>query len=252
MSTTAGERTYQTYQKGSIVDFYDELRDIQPAERTVFDGYVPAGKRVLDIGVGAGRTTRYLAPRASKYVAIDYAESMVVRCKERFPELEFHTMDAADMSHFAGASFDVVVFSLNGLGTLPTHESRARCIAECARVLVPRGRFVFSLHNPRFVVFKPQLGGVGLLKKGWRLTYAAMQTLKNVRHRLPSRAFREGSGYVTDPGQHDALTIYTCAPDKVREEVGRAGFEVLTTLTAPDEGTPSVMTPYYYYACEKR
>jgi SAM-dependent methyltransferase len=246
------DRTWRTYQKQDIVTFYDELRHLVPTEELLFEEYVPRGARLLDIGVGAGRTTRYLAPRAGKYVAIDYADAMVQRCRARFPELEFHTMDATDMRAFPDASFDVVVFSLNGLGTLPTDDARARCVAECARLLPPQGRFIFSLHNPRLLVFKPQLRDVGLLRKGWRLTYAAAQTLRYARHRLPTQAYWSGAGYVRDPGQHDCLTVYVCSPDQTREQVGRAGFDVVRTAAAPDAGTHPLTTPYYYYVCEKR
>jgi SAM-dependent methyltransferase len=36
-----------------------------------------AGKRVLDLGVGAGRTTQYLAPLAADYLGIDVSPAML-------------------------------------------------------------------------------------------------------------------------------------------------------------------------------
>jgi ubiquinone/menaquinone biosynthesis C-methylase UbiE len=247
----SGARTYQTYSQKDVVDYYDGQRDLQPAESVLFDAYVEPGQRILDIGVGAGRTARYLAPGAAKYVGIDYAEAMVERCKQLFPNLEFHTVDATDMSRFEDASFDVVVFSFNGLGTLPNDEAREKCLAECARVLKKGGIFIFSLHNPRFVLYPALLKNVGLLKKAWRITYAARQTSRNLYHRISTGAFWRGSGYVVDPGQHNALTVYVCEPKQVAEAVRRHGFEVLRTVAGPVERFTTFATPHFYYACKK-
>jgi SAM-dependent methyltransferase len=41
------------------------------------------GARVLDLGVGAGRTTSFLAPRASTYLGIDVSRKMVRSARRR-------------------------------------------------------------------------------------------------------------------------------------------------------------------------
>lgn len=243
--------TLQTYESDSVVDLYDRLRFLVPEEEEFFRAYVPPGKRVLDIGVGAGRTTPVLSSEASRYVGVDYAENMVKRCRERFPGLEFVCLDATDMSRFATASFDVVVFSLNGLGTLPNDEARAKCIRECARVLEPGGVFLFSLHNPDYLLFRPEIADVGAFRAAWRLTYAMVQSARNVRHRLTSRAFWRGHGYVVDPNQHGSLTIYVCSPAKVEDEARNAGLRFDRGPGRAARTAQRFVTPYYYYACRK-
>src|ERR1700682_1486958 len=44
-----------------------------------------AGKPVLDIGLGGGRTTRYLAPLAARYEAIDYSPVMIDYMRRKQP-----------------------------------------------------------------------------------------------------------------------------------------------------------------------
>jgi SAM-dependent methyltransferase len=251
VTETSAKRTHATYSRKDVVEYYDSTRELQPAERELFEAYVKSGQRILDIGVGAGRTARFLAPGAKRYVGIDYAQAMVDKCREVFPDLEFLCVDATDMSRFESASFDVVVFSFNGLGTLPSDEAREKCLAECARVLAPGGTFIFSLHNPRFVIYPALLDNVGVLKKAWRLTYAARQTSRNLYHRLSTGAFWKGSGYVVDPGQHDALTVYVCEPKKVAAQVERFGFQVLRTVAGPEQRFSSLAIPHFYYACRR-
>ena len=251
MARGAAAGTQDTYRDASVVDLYDRTRDLQEAERVLFGKHVRAGLEILDLGVGAGRTTRFLAPESKRYVGLDYSDAMVRRCQERFPELEFVEQDASDLSRFPDGSFDVVVFSFNGLGTLPTDTARQACIREVARVLRGGGVFLFSLHNAKFLVFRPVLGDVSPLKAVWRLSYAAYQTSKNVRRRLPNGAFWRGEGYVEDPGQHNELPVYTTLPEAVRREAERAGLQLIEHLGGPDTGTGPLSTPHYYYACRK-
>ncbi len=248
----SNEATRETYESPEIVDFYDRARDLIPEEEELFGTYVTPGLRILDIGVGAGRTTRHLADKAKEYVGVDYSETMVARCRERFPELTFHCLDAADMHVFEDESFDLVVFSFNGLGTLPNDDSRGRCLKECARVLKPNGVFLFSLHNPTYLLYPPTLSDVGPVKAVWRLTYAAIQSARNMRHRIASPAFWRGHGYVVDPNQHGSLSIYICAPEQVAREVERAGLRLETKLHVDDAGLRRYFTAYYYYAGRKQ
>jgi ubiquinone/menaquinone biosynthesis C-methylase UbiE len=43
--------------------------------------------KMLDIGVGRGRTTMHFAQAAEEYWAIDYSEEMIAACRERFRDL---------------------------------------------------------------------------------------------------------------------------------------------------------------------
>ena len=131
------------YNKPDVVKCYAEADCLQPDEAYAFDKYIRSGETILDLGVGGGRTTPYLVAKAKKYIGVDYSDAMVEACQRKFPDLEFHCEDASDLSRFADASFDVVVFSLNGIDYIRTDEARARCLLEVKRVLKPGGRFLF-------------------------------------------------------------------------------------------------------------
>lgn len=103
-------------------------------------------KRVLDLGVGGGRTAGLLGPIASEYIGIDYTPEMVSICKERYPDLTFYEADARDLSRFADHTFDCVVFSCNAIDSVDA-TGRTRILNECVRVLVPGGVLLYSTFN---------------------------------------------------------------------------------------------------------
>ena len=186
----------EVFSKPAVVDYYDQKRDLQESERLLFGNYLKGRTAILDIGVGTGRTTPFLAALAAWYVGVDYSDAMVARCREKFPTLPFFKMDASDMSSLPDGSFDAVVFSFNGIDYLPTDEARTSCLLECARVLRSGGVFILSSHNARYLFFTPTLQGVGAAKKVWRLMYAAVQTVRNLRFRITSKAFWRCSGWL--------------------------------------------------------
>jgi ubiquinone/menaquinone biosynthesis C-methylase UbiE len=106
--------------------------------------------KMLDIGVGAGRTTHYFAELAGSYTAIDFAPSMIDSCSKRFagrwPGAEFKVGDASDLAGHADASYDLVLFSFNGIDNL-AYDKRLLALAEMKRVCKPGGWVVFSSHN---------------------------------------------------------------------------------------------------------
>jgi ubiquinone/menaquinone biosynthesis C-methylase UbiE len=111
---------------------------------------------MLDLGIGAGRTSVFFKPIAKRYVGVDIAEGMIERCRQRFDglgnkeNLSLEVADATNLREFEDASFDVVLFSFNGLDCVP-ESGRDDCFRSIMRVLRPGGRFVFSAHNLRFV-----------------------------------------------------------------------------------------------------
>jgi len=136
------------YNNSKAVSFYKDYARVQPPEKTIFGELEPklSTLRVLDIGIGGGRTTELLAPKAKHYVGIDYAQEMVEAAKERFPSHDIRWGDATNLSDFADASFDVTLFSFNGIDCIGSSE-RERALQEMFRVTVPRGLVIFSAHN---------------------------------------------------------------------------------------------------------
>lgn len=101
--------------------------------------------KMLDIGVGTGRTTLHFANLVKKYIGIDYSKELIDICKKRFSNLNFKVCDARNMEIFENNSFDFILFSYNGLDCV-SHEDRLKILYEIIRICKNEGYFCFSTH----------------------------------------------------------------------------------------------------------
>lgn len=140
----------RTYNDSDVVNAY--LNDIvlQEAEKVILDKYKSQLNvwKMLDIGVGGGRTTYHFAKHTAEYIGIDYSEEMISACSHKYQGLnyKFKVCNVLDMSDFADNYFDFVLFSFNGIDYM-THEERQKALQEVKRVIKKGGTFVFSTHN---------------------------------------------------------------------------------------------------------
>ncbi len=142
----------KTYRKKRIVKIYSEQTHLQEPEKTILNlikSDLPKMK-MLDIGVGGGRTTLHFAKLVKEYVGIDYSEEMIAACRKRFsdhPEhISFKVCDSRNLNVFKDNSFDFILFSFNGIDYV-SHKERLKIFQEIKRILNPEGYFCFSSHN---------------------------------------------------------------------------------------------------------
>ena len=146
------DQNQRTYASAGIVWYYTQLNQLQPAEQVILDRFKPqlSSMRLLDIGIGGGRTTNVFAPLVKEYVGIDYSAEMVAACQKRFaktlPSLALEVADARAMQQFADDSFDFILFSFNGIDYVPEGD-RLKIFEEVKRVGKSGGYFCFSSHN---------------------------------------------------------------------------------------------------------
>lgn len=240
------------FDSAEAVSFYSWRTELTPCERHMLERYVAQGATILDLGVGTGRTTPYLSSLAASYIGIDSAPRMIAQCRSTYPKLAFRVGDAADLSFLPDGHFDVIVFSFNGLGFLGSDERRSACLIECRRVLKPNGVFVFSLHNPRSVIYAPSLAGLTIKRRVRYVSRIPIHSLRRMYHFGRTQAFRRGRGYVMEP-VHGGLSVYMSTPRFVCEELTRTGFYV-DLILGSEYPLPKMQysTPWYYYAAMKR
>jgi ubiquinone/menaquinone biosynthesis C-methylase UbiE len=151
-------RTY--FRRPDVVSEYASFDFLLPPERTILEELAPglAGARMLDVGVGAGRTTVHFAPLVREYVGIDISPDMIEACNRRFAgtswNATFAVADARDLGRFEPASFDFVLFSFNGIDTVGGRDDRRAALREIHRVCRHQARFCFSSSNLRFALFR--------------------------------------------------------------------------------------------------
>jgi SAM-dependent methyltransferase len=237
-----------TYESQHAVDEYAGLIDLQPPERTILDLVAPAlpNARMLDLGVGGGRTTVHFAPRARQYVGADYSEGMVAACHARFAgsPYRFSVADARFLP-FGDAAFDFVLFSFNGIDYVP-HEGRQQILREIHRITTPGGRFAFSTHNldnaPRLLSLRPTVGVRTTLRR-WAL-----------RRRNPSlRTIMSRQWTILQDGAlRGGLETYYVRREEQLRQLGNAGFTSPRVFQL-DGGVAQegATDPWLYYLCDR-
>ncbi len=276
LSTT---RNLQIYNAPEVVAHYAALNYLTACERLLFQTYIPRGSTVLDLGVGGGRTTPYLAKLSLRYVGVDYSPAMVESCRRKFPELEFMVADGSDLSEFPDASFDAVVFAFNGIDYVLPDDSRQQCFEHIRRILRPGAVVIFSSHNPRSVLVRGGWNGRRLRQMAQRFSrdsnvleallmallvsarsmlscvQSGWATLERVRARMLSPVFWSGEGNLADSAHGGLLTHYA-TPNRVIAQLTALGLRVERVLgdDYPQRSRPYV-TDWYYYVftkpCEK-
>ena len=145
-----------TYKATGIVNYYARLNQLQPAERSILEHFQArlGEMKMLDIGIGGGRTTRYFAPLVKEYVGIDYSAEMIAACRQKFENaaanVSLQVSDARDLNLFESNYFDFILFSFNGIDYV-CHSDRLKILREVARVGKSGGYFSFSSHNLRAI-----------------------------------------------------------------------------------------------------
>ena len=145
------EANKKSYNSPVLAEGYAQWDILRDPEKTILDFLKtkPSFRRMLDIGVGGGRTTKYFTEICKEYIGIDYSENMIKACRKKFQKLDktsFAVIDARNMSVYKDNCFDFVLFSHGGLDAVED-EDRMRILHEIWRVTRNGGYFFFSSYN---------------------------------------------------------------------------------------------------------
>lgn len=106
------------------------------------------GQRILELGCGGGQCAIAFARQGAQVAAIDLSDAQLAFARELAAQeqvaVAFVQGTVEDLSAFAGGSRDILfsAYAFQYVADMP------RCLAECARVLRPGGRLIFSLDHP--------------------------------------------------------------------------------------------------------
>jgi ubiquinone/menaquinone biosynthesis C-methylase UbiE len=270
------------YNTESISKDYAARDYLEPAERAVIeilDSSISSMK-MLDMGVGGGRTTKYFAPLVLNYTGADYAPAMVNACIEKYgDDYFFITCDARDMEELSDNSFDFVLFSFNGIDSF-SHEDRVSSLKEIHRVLRPGGYYCFSSHNLNWnglsdlfslkqVKKIAQAGksdtdeGTKDFKKqvdrGFRSAYkVARLSILNRSFRMKgyiSKLRKSERGHIYDNSLNGKAKVYYITKDEQIRQLKAAGFKDISTICRNGCITNNTALlnedGWIYYLCQK-
>jgi SAM-dependent methyltransferase len=239
-------RNQQLYRLADVAGVYARESILFAPEETILRLLTPElrNARMLDLGVGGGRTTLHFAECVREYIGADYSDAMIRECKKRFAtspgSLSFVECDARSLQMFTAGSFDFILFSGNGIDSV-NHADRLTILQEIWRVGKPGGWFCFSSHNlnfgARLFASHGTIGrNLGFLKGGikrlvWRFVYnwrISPSALQHSPHLL-----------ITEPAHSRRVSTYYIQPEEqltqLREHFGNvrvfsfaSGSEILT------------------------
>jgi SAM-dependent methyltransferase len=224
----------QTTMRAAVLEYESIVHEgLNSQEKAAFDsvGELARRARILDIGVGAGRTVSPLRDLGQSYQGVDYVQEMVDHCRARFPGVRFERADARQMSLFADGSFDLVFFSCNGI-CMVDHPGRLAILAEVRRLLSPGGVFIFSTCNRnsrayrvfRYPDFQSTANPVKWLVRAGRF---AAHTLLRIRNRRRHRRheIRTAEYSVVNTVYHHYTTmLYVNEIPQQLKQLTEAGF----------------------------
>jgi len=253
---SADDTNLPVYCDRNVVRFYARASQLQPAERTILEsleGRLP-GMRMLDLGVGGGRTTVHFAARVARYVALDYSPGMIAAARERFSSgaHEFILGDARELP-FEDATFDFVLFSHNGIDYVE-HDDRLRILQEVRRVVRDEGTFVFSTHNL-------DREDLDLFPRSKRNPIAkALRSFRRARllanNPLHQEMCTEPHAMINDGAFDFRCTTYHIRLGAQLEQLRAAGFEAIRVYAAttgrelPSSDDVPPTDPWLYFAAQ--
>lgn len=114
----------------------------------------PAPGRLIDLGCGTGRLALHFAKRGYNCTGIDLSEHMLACAQSKADsqglKVEWLKANLANDLPLPSASFDYAACLFSTLGMIRGEANRRGVVANVARILTTKGRFVLHVHNRWF------------------------------------------------------------------------------------------------------
>ncbi len=251
------------YEQADLVQKFYRDKGLHKPEQTILD-YLRAdlkNMRMLDIGVGAGRTTFYFAELVKEYVGIDAASHMIDACKERFANtgknISFEVCNVRNMAIFEDNYFDFILFSYNGLDLL-NHAGRLEAFREIRRVCKQGGLFYFSSHNLYSVKRTFTVKWSAILKDPKAILYLLKLPIIRLLNPSPEELEKMDYAIIKDGGHRFRIILYYIKPEKQIEQLTELGFANIKIFSLEDgkevdiSSDPSSVKDFWlHYSCNK-
>jgi SAM-dependent methyltransferase len=106
-----------------------------------------SGRRAIDFGCGAGRSTRFLRKLGFEAIGIDISADMLKKAREIDPEGDYRLVDGADFHGIASGSCDLVLSAFT-FDNIPTMELKVKTFEGLAELLRAGGAIVSLVSSP--------------------------------------------------------------------------------------------------------
>jgi SAM-dependent methyltransferase len=126
--------------------YYLAYRDLP----VIISEHVP-GRKAIDFGCGAGRSTRFLRELGFEVVGVDVSGPMLDRARDRDPQGDYRLVSDDDLGALAAGAYDLVLSAFT-FDNIPTIERKVRLFQGLKRLLSAGGRMVNLVSSPEIYV----------------------------------------------------------------------------------------------------
>jgi ubiquinone/menaquinone biosynthesis C-methylase UbiE len=105
------------------------------------------GRRALDFGCGAGRSTRFLQNIGFNAIGVDISEDMLRLARERDPHGTYVNADETTLPQLGAGAFDLMQ-SIFTFDNIPTHEKKVRLFQALRALLKADGCLINLVSSP--------------------------------------------------------------------------------------------------------
>jgi SAM-dependent methyltransferase len=188
-----------------------------------------AGGRVLEVGCGTGRILLPIARAGISITGIDGSKQMLERCRAKLSgeRVQLVQNDMRDLN--LGEKFSLIIAPFRVMQHLTTADDQLQFLATIARHLIPQGRFIFDVFNPRFDLL---VGADGMEREDTpeqRLSDGRTfrRTYRVARVRWTDQVSEAELIYYVDGKRHvQAFDMRWYLAAELRHLLARAGFRV--------------------------
>ena len=111
------------------------------------------GRKSLDFGCGAGRSTRFLRQLGFEVTGVDIAEDMIGKARELDPAGDYRLIPCDDLIQFSSAAYDLIfaAFTFDNIGgknPAESNDNKVRILRDLARLLNRDGKLVLIVSRP--------------------------------------------------------------------------------------------------------
>lgn len=109
------------------------------------------GKKALDFGCGAGRSTRFMQKFGFTATGVDISADMLKKARELDPIGDYRLIADGDLGEFEDNTCDLVLSAFT-FDNIPEEETKVKILKEIRRILNNDGRFVNLVSTPEIYV----------------------------------------------------------------------------------------------------
>ena len=239
-----------TYERADVVKFYQNANLLLKSEEVLFEKLSPTIKnaKILDIGVGGGRTTKYLLPISRDYTGVDYVARFAEETGKKYPDAKILCGDATNLKEFENEAFDFVLFSYNGFDSI-SDEDRIKALKEIYRVLKKDGIFMFSSHNRDYRYFnkfpwqRKIHFNIGYLIYFLHCAYHLPNHYKMKKHEIYTNDY----AIINDGDHRYSLLLYYISIEKQVKQLIEIGFASVEAYNMAGEMVENDISSHWIY-----